>query len=63
MFFKPHPSENGPEEEEALIQLLKAPYQLKQPIKCLKRAEVQRILPSTMESSTGHPHLEARKTS
>jgi hypothetical protein len=36
--FQTHPSENEPEEEEALIQLLKTPYQLKPPINCLKKA-------------------------
>jgi hypothetical protein len=39
--FQPHPSENEPDEEEALIQLLENPYQLEPPINCLKRAEVQ----------------------
>jgi hypothetical protein len=38
---QPHLSENEPEEEEALIQLLGTPYQLEPPINCLKRAEVQ----------------------
>jgi hypothetical protein len=30
--FQPHPSQNQPEEEEALMQLLKTPYQLEPPI-------------------------------
>jgi uncharacterized protein YktA (UPF0223 family) len=36
--FQPHPSENEPEEEGTLIQLLKTPYQLEPPINRLKRA-------------------------
>jgi hypothetical protein len=40
--FQPHPSENEPQEEEALIQLLETPYQLEPPINCLKRAEILR---------------------
>jgi hypothetical protein len=40
--FQPHPSENKPEEEKAFIELLEAPYQLKQPTKDLKRLEVQK---------------------
>jgi hypothetical protein len=39
--FHPHPSENEPLEEEALVQLLETPYQLEPPINRLKRAEVQ----------------------
>jgi hypothetical protein len=42
--FQPHPSENEPEEEEALIQLLEIPYQLKPPINCLKRVEIQEVI-------------------
>jgi hypothetical protein len=34
--FQPHPSENEPEEEEALIQLLETPYQLQTPISRLR---------------------------
>jgi hypothetical protein len=41
-----HPSENEPEEEEALIHLLETPYQLEPPINLLKRAEVQEIISS-----------------
>jgi hypothetical protein len=44
--FQPYPSENEPEEEEALIQLLETPYQLEQPINRLKRAEVQEVINS-----------------
>jgi hypothetical protein len=42
--FQPHPSENEPEEEEALIQLLESPYQLEPPIKRFKRAEVPEVI-------------------
>jgi hypothetical protein len=42
--FQPHPSENEPEEEEALIQLLESPYQLEPPIKRIERAEVQEVI-------------------
>jgi hypothetical protein len=41
--FQPHPSENEPQEEEALTHLLET-YQLKPPIKCLKRSDVQQVL-------------------
>jgi hypothetical protein len=41
-----HPSENEPEEEEALIQLLETPYELEPPINSLKRAEVQEVINS-----------------
>jgi hypothetical protein len=44
--FEPHPSENEPEEEEALIQLLETPYQHEPPINRLKRAEVQEVINS-----------------
>jgi hypothetical protein len=43
---QPHPSENQLEEEEELMQLLKTPYQLEQPINRLKRAEVQEVISS-----------------
>jgi hypothetical protein len=39
--FQPHPSEDEPEEEEALIQLLETPYQLEPPINRHKRTEAQ----------------------
>jgi hypothetical protein len=42
--FQLPPSENEPEEEEALIQTLDAPYQLRQPIKHFQRAEVQEVI-------------------
>jgi hypothetical protein len=42
--FQPHPSENEPEVEEALIQLLESSYQLELPIKRFKRAEVQEVI-------------------
>jgi hypothetical protein len=44
--FQPHPSDIEPKEEEALIQLLETPYQLKPPINRLKRAEVQEVINS-----------------
>jgi hypothetical protein len=44
--FQLHPSENEPEEEEALIQLLETPYQLKPPINLLNRADVQEAINS-----------------
>jgi hypothetical protein len=34
--FQPHPSENEPEGEETLTQLLETPYQLEPQINCLK---------------------------
>jgi hypothetical protein len=34
--FQPHPSENQPEEEEEIIQLLETPYKLEPPINRLK---------------------------
>jgi hypothetical protein len=43
--FLPHPSENKPDMEEVLIQLLETPYQL-EPINCLKKAEVQEVINS-----------------
>jgi hypothetical protein len=43
--FQPHPSENQPE-EEALIQLLQTPFQLRPPINRLKRAEVEEVINS-----------------
>jgi hypothetical protein len=44
--FQPHPSKNEPEREEALIQLLKTPFQLEPPINRLNRAEVQEVINS-----------------
>jgi hypothetical protein len=44
--FQPHLSENQPEEEEALTQLLETAYQLEPPINRLKRAEVQEVINS-----------------
>jgi hypothetical protein len=37
---QPHPSENQPEEDEALAQLPKTPYQLEPPINLLKHTEI-----------------------
>jgi hypothetical protein len=42
--FQPYPSENEPEEEEAIIQLLEPPYQLEPSIKHFSRAEVQEVV-------------------
>jgi hypothetical protein len=44
--FHPHPSENEPEEEEVLMQLLETPYQLEPPFNRLKRPEVQEVINS-----------------
>jgi hypothetical protein len=41
---QPHLSEDEPKEEEALIQLLESPYQLKSPIICFRRAAVQEVI-------------------
>jgi hypothetical protein len=42
--FKPHPSENPPEEEEALNLQLEIPYQLEPPNSQFQRSEVQTII-------------------
>jgi hypothetical protein len=53
--FQPHPSENEPEEEGALIQHLETRYQLEPPINRLKRAEVQEVINSlNPEKSSGY---------
>jgi hypothetical protein len=44
--FQLHLSGNEPEEEEALIQLLEASYQLEPPTNNLKRTEVQEVISS-----------------
>jgi hypothetical protein len=44
--FQSHPSENQPEEEEALTQLLETPYQLEPPLNRLRRSEVQEVINS-----------------
>jgi hypothetical protein len=41
---QPHLSENEPEEEEAIIQLLETPYQLEPPNKRIKAAEDQEVI-------------------
>jgi hypothetical protein len=43
---QPHPSENEPEEQEALIQLLETAYQLEPPINSLKSIEDQEVINS-----------------
>jgi hypothetical protein len=59
--FQPHPSENEPEEEEALIQLLETPYQLEPPINCLKRAEVQEVINSLhLKKSSGYEIISGK---
>jgi hypothetical protein len=42
--FQPHPSENSPVEEEALIHYLETPYQLDPPLNRLLRSEVHAIV-------------------
>jgi hypothetical protein len=44
--FQPHPSENSPEEDEALTQLLETPYQLEPPINSIKQTLLQAIIGS-----------------
>jgi hypothetical protein len=44
--FQPHPPENEHQEEEALMQLLETPYQLKPTVNHLKRAGVQEVINS-----------------
>jgi hypothetical protein len=52
---QPRPSENEPEEEEALTELLETPYQLEPPINCLKRAKVQEVINSlNPKTSSGY---------
>jgi hypothetical protein len=41
---QPHPSDNKPEGEEALIQLVASPYRLQPPIKRFKTTEVQEAI-------------------
>jgi hypothetical protein len=40
--FQQHPSGNESEGEEAVIQLLETPYQLKPPINRLRRADIKK---------------------
>jgi hypothetical protein len=59
--FQPHPSEIQHEEEEALMQLLEAPYQLEPPINCLKRAEFQEVIKSLYpKKSPGYDHITGK---
>jgi hypothetical protein len=52
--FQPHPSENEPEEEKALIQLRETSYQLEPLVNRLKRAEVQEVINSlNLKKSSG----------
>jgi hypothetical protein len=52
--FQPHPSENEPEEKEALIHLLETPYQLEPPINRLNRLESQEVNRLKTKKSPGY---------
>jgi hypothetical protein len=52
--FQPHPSENLPEEEEAITPFLETPYQLEPPIPRVRCTEVQAIISSL------HPKKSSR---
>jgi hypothetical protein len=52
--FQPHPSKTEPQKEEALIQFLEAPYQVKPPINRLKRAEVREVSSLNPKKSSGY---------
>jgi hypothetical protein len=45
--FQPHPSENEPEEEEALMQLLETPYQFEPPINRQKELKFKKSQPKS----------------
>jgi hypothetical protein len=52
---KKNPSENEPQEEEALTHIMETPYQLEPPINRLKRSEVQEVINSlTTKKSPGY---------
>jgi hypothetical protein len=55
--FQPHPSENIPEEEEALNQRLETPYQLEPPIIHPKSSEVQEDIKSLNPKKSSDYHL------
>jgi hypothetical protein len=56
--FHPHPSENHPEKNKALTQLLETPYQLEPPINSIKHTEVQAIISSlNPKKSSGYDLL------
>jgi hypothetical protein len=50
--FQPHPSENPPEEEEALSLQLKILYQLKSPLSRFHRSEVQTVISNLKPKSS-----------
>jgi hypothetical protein len=55
--FQPHPLENIAEEEDLRL-LLETPYQLRPPIKCLKRTEAQKIINSLIPKKSPGYQLE-----
>jgi hypothetical protein len=58
---QPHPSENEPEVEEALIQLVESSYQIEPPIKRLKTAEVQEVISNlNPKKSSGYNLITGR---
>jgi hypothetical protein len=59
--FQPQPSKHELDEEEALIQLLEAPYQLEPPVNRLKRAEVQEVIYSlNLKKSSGYDPITGK---
>jgi hypothetical protein len=60
---QPHPSENEPTEEEALIKLLGTTYQLHPPMKYLKRAEVKEVINNlNPEKSLGYDLITGKNS-
>jgi hypothetical protein len=59
--FQLHPSENEPEEENALTQVLETLYHLEPPINCLNIAEVQEVINSLNPKKSPHFYLIAAK--
>jgi hypothetical protein len=58
--FQPHPSENSPEEEEALMHYLETPYQLDPPLSRLLRLEVHALVPCTSPTYPTTPSATKR---
>jgi hypothetical protein len=59
--FQQHPSETEHEEEEALFQLLGAPYQLKPTMKCFKIAEFQEVISNlNPRKPLGYNHIASK---
>jgi hypothetical protein len=59
--FQPHPSENQPEEEGALIQLLEIPYHPEPLINRLIRAEGQEVINSlNLKKSSGYDLISGK---